>query len=177
MRTTIVPAQVTTIEDRIIGRVSLSQLMLLTVPIFGGSAIFVALPPFFNYATYKVILIVCIAAVCTLLAVRVKGKIIISWLTTLVRYNVRPRYYVFDKNSSYARDVSYEISTAEDTLEAFRPAQNTQPVQLLSPLEHIHIQDIIDSPLVSMHITTNKKGRVYVHLTEISKENVDTSAN
>ena len=40
MRTTVVPAQVTTVEDKIAGNLGLSQLLLLTLPVFGGSALF-----------------------------------------------------------------------------------------------------------------------------------------
>ncbi len=103
MRTTIVPAQITTVEDRIAGRLGMSQLLLIISPIFGGSAVFVVLPPFFNYATYKVVLIVCVASLSALLAIRIKGKILLFWAITLLRYNTRPKYYLFNKNSTHTR--------------------------------------------------------------------------
>src|SRR5215204_1042792 len=105
MRTTIVPSQVTTVEDRVAGRLGLSQLLLLISPIFGSSIIFVVLPPFFNYAVYKVVLIVCVASLSALLAIRIKGKILLFWAITLLRYNTRPRYYLFNKNSAHTREI------------------------------------------------------------------------
>jgi len=39
--------------------------------------------------------------VCLTLAVRVKGTLLLNWLITIGRYNLRPRRYVLDKNDSY----------------------------------------------------------------------------
>src|SRR5471032_2198661 len=105
MRTTIVPSQITTVEDKIAGRLGLTQLLLLSATVFGASGIFVIFPPFFSYAVYKLVLIVSFAALCGLLAIRVKGKILLFWGTVLIRYNLRPRYYVFSNNSMHARDI------------------------------------------------------------------------
>src|SRR5438045_2898426 len=104
MRTTIVPAQITTVEDKIAGNLGLSQIMLLIAPVFGGSSLFVIFPPFFNYAAYKVVLIAITALLCGMLAVRIKGKILLFWLIAVLRYNLRPAYYVFDKNSMHNRE-------------------------------------------------------------------------
>ena len=167
MRTTIVPAQITTVEDRIAGRLGLSQLLLLITPIFGGSAIFVILPPFFNYAVYKVVLIVCFAVLCGLLAIRIKGKILLFWGVVMLRYNLRPRYYVFNKNSTHARDVS-EPSVTSETDEETKP-QEAPPVRLpqLSTADLVRIEDIIANPAANLHFVANKKGELSVRLTEV----------
>lgn len=178
MRTTIVPAQVTTVEDRIAGRLGLTQLLLLITPIFGGSAIFVILPPFFAYATYKVVLITCVAALSALLAIRIKGKILLFWMITLLRYNVRPRYYLFNKNSVHAREIvlpaDIEDEPAEKTAE-----QAATPVRKinLSTAERVQIEDLLANPDANVHITANKKGELRVHLTEVKQENVSATAN
>ena len=178
MRTTIVPAQVTTVEDRIAGRLGLTQLLLLITPIFGGSAIFVILPPFFAYATYKVVLITCVAALSALLAIRIKGKILLFWIITLLRYNMRPRYYLFNKNSAHARELvlpaDIEDESAEEaTAQAIASSRKIN----LSTAERIQIEDLLANPDANVHITTNKKGELRVHLTEIQQENLRPSAN
>lgn len=178
MRTTIVPAQVTTVEDRIAGKLGMTQLLLLITPIFGGSGIFVILPPFFAYATYKVVLITCMAVLCALLAIRIKGKILLFWAITLLRYNMRPRYYVFSKNSAHTREIAppadIEDGSAEEaTAQAITPSRKIN----LSTVERIQIEDLLANPDANVHITTNKKGELRVHLTEIQQENLRASAN
>lgn len=168
MRTTTVPSQVTTVEDRVAGRLGLSQLLLLVTPIFGGSAIFVLLPPFFSYATYKVVLIMCVASINALLAIRIKGKILLFWVVTLLRYNMRPRYYLFNKNSAHTRDVVTAIETEENEAEETE-TQTAIPVPKLNltTAERVRIEGLIANPAANMHFTTNKKGELRVHLTEV----------
>lgn len=178
MRTTIVPAQVTTVEDRIAGRLGLTQLLLLIMPIFGGSAIFVVLPPFFAYAVYKVVLITCVAVLCAMLAIRIKGKILLFWVITLLRYNARPRYYLFNKNSAHTREIILpadieEEPTKEVTTEAITTARKIN----LTTAERVQIEDLLANPAANVHITTNRKGELRVHLTEVQQEGLGASAN
>lgn len=179
MRTTIVPAQITTVEDRIAGRLGLSQLLLLIAPIFGGSAVFVIFPPFFNYATYKVVLIVCVAVLSALLAIRIKGKILLSWAVVLIRYNARPKYYLFNKNSIHARDIVTQaamvMEEAEEKMPVAQPKRKVLP--RLSTPERMRIEDLIANPTANLHVTTNKKGVLSVHLTEVQQESLGTTAN
>ncbi len=178
MRTTIVPAQVTTVEDRIAGKLGLSQLLLLITPIFGGSAIFVILPPFFTYAVYKVVLIVCVASLSALLAIRIKGKILLFWTITLLRYSTRPKYYLFNKNSAHTREI---VPAAEMNDEASEETarQSTLPLRKinLTTAERIQIEHLLTDPATNVHFTTNKKGELNVHLTEIQKEDLGTATN
>lgn len=178
MRTTIVPSQVTTVEDRIAGRLGLSQLLLLVSPIFGGSAIFVILPPFFSYAVYKAVFIVCIASLSALLAIRIKGKILLFWIITLLRYNLRPGYYLFNKNSSHAREVITAIEIEGDDTEtaAVKAKAPLRKVELTTA-ERVRIEDLIANPAANVHITTNRKGELRVHLTEVQKESLGAATN
>lgn len=166
MRTTIVPAQVTTVEDKITGNLGLSQLVLLVLPVFGGSALFVALPPFFSYATYKVVLIVCFAVLCGVLAIRIKGKIILMWLAVIIRFNVRPRYYLFDKKSTYLREepVAKEIVEKEDAVKA-KPKQKHMPKLSIDQL--VEVEKLLTNPEANLHLRANRKGELSVHFTEV----------
>src|SRR5258708_18652430 len=113
MKVTVVPAQVTTIEDRIAGNLGLSQLLLLIAPVFGSSAIYMILPPNMQSAPYKLVLIATLVFVGCLLAIRIKGKILLFWLAIIFRYNLRPKYYVFNKNSLANRE-QYEMSVTKE---------------------------------------------------------------
>lgn len=125
MKYTIVPAQVTTVEDRIAGSLGMSQLLLLTAPVFLDSLLYIVMPPYMHFALYKVALMVVILSLCCLSAIRIKGKILILWLVVICRYNLRPRFYLFNKNSLAGREqheVRPEIETEQaETQETARP--------------------------------------------------------
>lgn len=166
MRKTVVPAQVTTVEDKITGNLGLSQLVLLVLPVFGGSALFVALPPFFSYATYKVVLIVCFAVLCGTLAIRIKGKILLMWLVVILKYNLRPRYYVIDRKSSYLREEAVPIK-----LEVNKEDTENKPVRTFNPSLAVHelveVEKLLTNPDANLQLRTNRKGELSVHFTEI----------
>ncbi|MDQ3099472.1 MAG: PrgI family protein [bacterium] len=103
MKTSIIPAQVTTVEDRIAGNFTLTQLLLLLMPLFISVGIYVLLPAKLHLNGYKVVLILFAPVVCFTLALRIKGKIILHWLFILSAYNLRPHFYIYNKNDSTLR--------------------------------------------------------------------------
>src|SRR5690606_21819922 len=141
-----------------------------------GSLIFVILPPFFNYAPYKVVLIVCAASLSALLAIRIKGKILLFWLITLFRYNTRPRYYLFNKNSAHTREVVLHSDIEDEPAEeaASQTVATTRKINLTTA-ERVQIEDLIANPAANVHFTANKKGELRVHLTEVQQENLGAS--
>jgi hypothetical protein len=166
MRSTVVPAQVTTVEDKIAGNLGMSQLLLLTMPIFGGSLLFVSLPPFFSYATYKIVVIVCFAVLCGTLAIRIKGKILLFWGIVILRYNLRPRYYVFNRNDTHLRDIAQEIKP-EKAVEETKPKRIRKQLPQLSTPELVQVEHLIANPAANLHVKTNRKGELSVHFKEI----------
>jgi hypothetical protein len=105
MKTTTVPAQVTTIEDKIAGRLGLTQLLLLTIPIFIAGMIFAILPHRMHAAPYKYVLSGFVCALVGTLAIRIKEKLVLNWCLILFNFYKRPKWYVYDKNNQYCRDL------------------------------------------------------------------------
>lgn len=103
MRTRVIPAQITTVEDRIAGNLNFAQVLLLMVPIFWSAIVYVIFPMPMKLTLYKLPLILIVTSLSFILAIRIKGKLILQWLTILLRFNLRPKYYVFDKNDHYLR--------------------------------------------------------------------------
>lgn len=165
MKTTIVPAQVTTVEDRIAGNLTLSQLLLLALPIFGCSLLYVALPPFLGAAPYKVILMVLATSLCLIMAIRIRGRLLVGWLVVLARYHARPRQHVFNKNVSANRHIPAEAVQASESSPMSQVAAVPQHVRLnfadLSRLEHR-----LSGPGVSLRFTKNKRGGLRAVITE-----------
>lgn len=168
MKSTIVPAQITTVEDKIAGSLSMSQLVLLCTPIFIDGVLYILFPPGLKFVLYKVVLCIAIALICASMAVRIKGKILLLWAIVIVRYNLRPRLYVLDKNDTYLRD-TLEITEAletEDMPDAASVAAEPH-VEVVTPLNVAHIQQLLLDHRAELAIQPTKKGGFRVILTEV----------
>jgi hypothetical protein len=169
MKITVVPAQVTTVEDRVAGNLGFSQLALFALPVFGGALLYAILPPSMEYSLYKIIMVGVIAITSGILAIRIKGKIILLWLVVLLRYNLRPKLYLFNKNISCFR---------EDYPEPIKvPIQKTNKTKLrtqvvlpkLAGHERARLYATMDNPVSRLCFETNKKGGLNVRITEVQE--------
>lgn len=115
MRTTIIPAQITTVEDKIAGSLNFAQILLFMAPVLFGTLVYTLFLPFMRIMPYKIGLVLLVALICLVLAIRVKEKIVAEWLVVLLRYKLRPKYYHFNKNDLTERIVD---------LPFIEPAQN-----------------------------------------------------
>ncbi|OGL21455.1 hypothetical protein A2707_05470 [Candidatus Saccharibacteria bacterium RIFCSPHIGHO2_01_FULL_45_15] len=167
MKTTVVPAQVTTVEDKVAGSLSLQQLIMLTSPIFLGSVVYVLFPPFFKAEPYKIVIITVVFAVFATLAIRIKGRLLIQWIGVLLRYNQRPRFHIYDKNDTYLRNKYDETPTAKVTKQP--PNKVTSPVITATVPIHdkARLEQIVTDPRAKLTFQTNKKGGLNVHIQEI----------
>ena len=169
MKVTVVPAQVTTVEDRIAGRLGLSQIMLLITPIFIGSALYVILPPFMNSSPYKLVIIISLMLVCSLLSIRIKGKIILFWLIVVLRYRMRPGYYVFNKNTLSGREEYMNVILAEEKDADDARVRTKTLVPSLSPAELVEVQSLMNNPAANIMYAATKKGGLNVLITEVKE--------
>ncbi len=104
MKTAIVPAQITTVEDKVAGNLSVQQLVLIVFPLFVAGGVFALLPPSFGLVVYKFCIVSLIASVCLASAIRIKGTLVVYWIVRLMRYGIRPRTYVYVHADSYMRE-------------------------------------------------------------------------
>lgn len=167
MRQTVVPAQVTTVEDRIMGNLGFSQLTLLVLPLFIGVGLYLILPPFGHGSIFKYIVIVIIATLMGVLAIRIKGKIILLWLVTILRYNHRPSLYLFNKNTVSFREQyrKVRVDTAPNAQAANIKTRNKLPK--LAFRDAAYALDALNEPNRKVRFEMNKKGVLNVRLTEI----------
>ncbi len=167
MKVTVVPAQVTTVEDKIIGNLGFSQVLLLIVPIFVGAGLFALLPPMMGGAPYKYVALVILMSVCVLLSIRIKGRIVAAWLVTILRYNIRPKYYLFNKNTSTLREDYPETTVLENDALPQESEKQRHIMPRLGSVEMVKVLATIDNPAANFRIETTKKGGLSVHLKEI----------
>lgn len=170
MKVTVVPAQVTTIEDRVVGNLGISQLLLLTLPVFGGSAVFIVLPPFYHAAVYKLVLLVLACLVCGVMAIRIRGQLVLQRLLVLMCYVSRARYYVYDKRCLHGRSMYQHSESAEPVAEPLLSGRKLRPATKLSVMDAIKLQHVIDNPAAQVQFETTKRGGLYVRITEVKPE-------
>jgi hypothetical protein len=166
MKTATVPAQITTVEDKIAGNLTLQQIALLIGPIFIDFAFYVALPTILKLNIYKLILMAIVTLMAGIAAVRVKGKILLVWAMTIFKYNARPHYYVFNKNNSYLRSEATETSIEPAEIKTIRVKEQTVSSNL-SENDVFKLERILASPSTNLSFAASRKGGLHVSITEV----------
>lgn len=167
MRTSVVPAQITTVEDKIAGNISVQQAMLLGAPILIGFIIALVFPPSGQFVTYKIAIVLGLFVICGSLAIRIKDRIIAKWIKLFVVYSARPLYYVYDKNSTYLR-AHDESEPVAEIVEDIQPVK--KPITLtnnISPKEFARLEQFATDVKAGMKFEVGKKGELNVHITEV----------
>jgi hypothetical protein len=169
MKTATVPAQITTVEDKIAGSLTLQQMVLLASPVFIDFALYALLPTMLKLNAYKLILMAMITLLADISAIRIRSKILFVWAITLFRYNARPRYYVFNKNDAYLRNNEETTPVNEvETQAASDVEQTIQPdVSRLSEEDVFKLERILEHPSANLSFATSKKGGLYVSISEV----------
>lgn len=168
MKTTVVPAQVTTVEDKIAGNLSFTQLLLLTTPVFMSGALFTLLPPFLGFSAFKLSVCGILFILCGILAIRIRGVIILNWLMIVLRYNLRPRYFLYDKNSTYLRTTEKVKQATQVATEPEKVEQSAEVIhEPLSIKELLRVKEVLSDSRSLFHFRTTKKGELRVFIKEI----------
>jgi len=164
MKTVVVPAQITTVEDRIAGSLTFPQIILLVMPLVIGAGIYAVMSPKLHFATIKLAIIIIQYSIFGLLALRFNGKIVADWLIIYLRYAIRPRRYIFTKNDPIHRDIVVEDDKITVTSEEQIAEQDIKVSPALSLPEQIKIDRLFDNAAVSISFKLPKKGGIDVAL-------------
>ncbi len=166
MRTTVVPAQITTVEDRIAGNLTFVQILLLIAALLIGACLYLVVSPRLHFNPVKLTLISFQFFFLCTLALRIQGKIVADWLVLLIRFHARPRIYVFTKNDCIARDIVIEQpkKVAKPAIAAHKPLVS---LPSLSLLELDQVDTLLENPSLTVRFALAKKGGIDVSLTPI----------
>ena len=167
MKTAVVPAQVTTIEDKVAGGLGLTQLILLVIPVFISGIVYSILSPAFSLSPAKIILIILLFVTLGSLAIKIKDVLLVNWLLILGRYTARPGFYVYDKNSTVARS-NNSLSKPNQLEVVALPTETRQKSSppALPPHEQFAIETLISHPTSKLHFKTDKKGNLHVAISK-----------
>lgn len=164
MKTTVVPAQITTVEDRITGSLTLPQIVLLVMSMVIGALIYAVVMPKMHIGSIKLTLIIIEFIFFGGLALRFNGKIVGEWLVIYLRYNSRPRRYIFTRNDTTHRQVIVEKMIKTKTNEQTQDNEIKKTDKPLTLLEELHIGKIFDNSDISISFKPSKKGGLDVQL-------------
>lgn len=163
MKTTVVPAQITTVEDRIAGNLTFTQIIMLVFPLITSTAVYILIPPHSGISMLKMILIALQFIICGTLAIRIRGKILIEWLAIYLKYKLRPRIYIFTKNDQTGREV---VITEAKEKKVEQPSVSKE--RLISAVESTHIQTdahrLLNNSSLSFRFGISKKGGIDVSI-------------
>ena len=163
MRTTVVPAQITTVEDRIAGNLTFVQILLLIFAMISGSTIYLLMAPHLKLSPYKAFVILLAVATFGAMAIRIKGRIVADWIVLLLRYYLRPRIYVYSKNDPVNRDIFAPVR--ERPTARMQEAKHTAKTSKhLSLAEQIHLDRLIANQALTITFSLKKKGGIDVSL-------------
>ena len=166
MKTTVVPAQITTVEDRIAGNLTFIQIVLLIIALILSTASYAIIPPRMHLTALKLVLIAMQFAFFGGLAIRIKGKILADWLLVILRYTARPRMYVFTKNDLASRDVIDPIKAVKRK-EVIEETEETKKAAHTTLGKEIDYHNIFDSSLMTVSVKPSKKGGLDVSLEKV----------
>ena len=172
MRTTVIPAQITTVEDKIAGNLNLTQILLLMIPVFWSTVVYVIFLPSMKLVWYKLPLVLVVLFVCLVLSMRIKGKVVFNWLFVLLRYNFRPKYYLFNKNDTYLRTIDLPVFEKKP-IKFFRKAQAKKEAPRIVPnfgiTDLVRLENFIRNPKYTINFKAGKKGGMYVGFEQVQK--------
>jgi len=170
MRTQVIPAQITTVEDKIAGNLNGTQLLLLMVPIFGTTIIYALITPQMHITLLKIVSVLFLLIVCIVLSLRIKGKVMFNWLILVLAYNTRPKFYVANKNDTYLRTLDLlvpEKRTQTSLKKAISPKNNHVPIPRLNSKDLLTLQRLVFNTKSGLTFKTTKKGGLHVAFNEI----------
>jgi hypothetical protein len=172
MRTTVIPAQITTVEDKIAGNLNLTQILILMVPIFWTTIVYTLCAPSMHLAWYKIPLVLVVLFVCLVLSLRIKGRVFIEWLFVLFNFAFRPKYYLFNKNDSYLRTLDLPVFEKKP-VKLFKlkiaKKEAKQTTSNWSIADLVRLERLIASSKYSLSFKSGKKGGVNVAFREVKK--------
>lgn len=172
MRTRVIPAQITTVEDKIAGSLNLTQILLLMIPVFWTTIVYAFFIPQMHLAWYKIPLVLLVLFICLTLSLRIKGQVVFNWLLVFLRFNSRAKYYTFNKNDSYLRTLDLPVFPKQSNYLLDKAKSKKKAISVLPNLglkEISQLERLIQNPSLNLSFKTGKKGGLNVAFEQIQK--------
>lgn len=168
MKVALVPAQVTSVEDMIVNGLTLKQLVILMLPVFLCGVSYTLIPPVFTFTSIKLIVLMILTPALLVLAIKIKGELILNWALVIMQYNMRPKFYIFTKNDYYLRESKrpynncVELVSDEITLHK-RPVKKND----IRLREIVEFEKLVMKTNANVAVSANNAGGIHVSISEI----------
>lgn len=169
MKTTVVPAQITTVEDRIAGSLTLPQIVLMIFPLITSVIIYAGIPHRMHFSVIKIVLMALQVIFFGLLAIRFRGKIVAEWLVIYIRFAARPRQYVFTKNDIVARDIEISPLKKPDVAQNKKTNKKSFLMEPLALPDTARVNSLLENSALTVSYKLAKKGGLDVSLKPIKR--------
>lgn len=167
MRTRVIPAQITTVEDKIAGNLSLTQVIILLTPILFTTLVYAVLPPSMSFSLFKLTLVLLFSTIALTMSLRIKGKVVLHWLLVLAQYNLRPKYYVFNKNETFARAFDFPVLITTKKVSSKKKLEMPR-VERPSIQELLQFNNLVTNRNYNLVYRTGRKGELNVAFEKVS---------
>ncbi len=157
MRTTIIPAQITTVEDKIAGSLNFTQILLLMIPVIWATLVYAVFSPVMKVTSFKISLILIVSLISLILAFRFKEKIVAEWIGILMRYKLRPKLYIANKNDLAERLVDYPVIENRHISKKKTILPTKQAMKDLTIKELIKLEEAMNSKHLAVSFRYGKK--------------------
>lgn len=158
MRTTIIPAQITTVEDKIAGSLNMTQILIMMFPVLWTALVYILLFPSMKLTSFKLVLIIFSTVTSGILALRIKDKIVAEWLGVLLKYRLRPKYFLFNKNDLTNRSLDIPELPVEYVAVKKKAKKSIRNENFdLDIFDQVKLEHLINSGKVALHYQLSKK--------------------
>ena len=168
MRNTVIPAQITTVEDKIAGNLNLTQILLLMTPVLITTLLYSLISPAMKLTVFKMILVGLSSLVCGILAIRVKGRVVLNWLAVFIKYKLRPSFFVFNKNDCYLREIETTVKN-NNQVKVVKKLPVLKTEKTLVEVDAVKLLHVINNQKNSLRFIFNQKGGLRVALDSSKK--------
>lgn len=108
MRTTIIPAQITSVEDKITSFLNLKQIVILVFNLIFVMIIFLIIPPFIKFSIIKMIFTFLLSIIIAPLSFKYRGVLLLDYLKLILDFKLRPKVYVLIRDDQVDEEINFE---------------------------------------------------------------------
>ena len=161
MKTSVVPAQITTVEDKIVGNLTFNQILMLVVSLVLGTTVYLLIPPISQLSVIKLVIVITQFLIFGLLTLRFKGRTGADRLAVFLRYRLRPHLYVFTKNDCITRDI-IPIDVTKKNIKPGKIEFKKGKMQAPLELDQSLLDRLLSDPSLMIRVELSKKGGIDV---------------
>jgi hypothetical protein len=132
MRISIVPAEMTSVKDKIIGNLELKQILLLATPLIFAIFTYIAIPPFNKTNSPKIILFIIFSFISSILSINISGELVLEIIINGFKYLIRPKIHL-STIKNLEDEILEDLKNNEISMENSRPPEIKDRIKLDLP--------------------------------------------